>query len=102
MTLFENLHISVNYLLQMNDYQIKVLNKYFCDIKFLKVREGELEKWGDTRYGIPYNAAIELIANYRTCKMFEETTLAEFLPEWKKQLDIANKEIKELTKNLKV
>lgn len=86
----------------MNDYQIKFLSKHFCDIKFLKVREGELEKWKDPYYGIPYNVAIELIANYRTCKMFEETTLSEFLPEWRKQLDIANKEINELIKNLEV
>ena len=80
-------------MMDLNDYQIKFLNKYFCDLKLLKVREGIVEKWEDTIYGIPIPLAIRIIANYRTSKKLEETTFKEFLEVWSKEFKIIDKEI---------
>lgn len=84
----------------MNDYELKFNSSHFCDLKFLKVREGPVEKWSDPLYGIPINTAIRHIATHRTCKKFEETDMIEFLKVWKEELKIAEKEVWELKKSI--
>ena len=91
--------------MDLNDFDLKFIDSYFCDLKLLKSREicsndVALEKWGDTIYGLPIPTAIRTITTYRTIKKFEKTSLEEFLKAWKKEFYVISKKVDNLKKIL--
>ena len=74
------------------DYELKVLNPYCCDVKFLK----ENMKINSTLYSISKESAIRIITSRRVNKVLFDTTLEEFLKSWKEEFKIVSKEVNEL------
>lgn len=81
-----------------NDFQLKVLNPYCCDIKFLKSNSD----FGNTLYSVPLEQAIRIIATRRADKKSSNTSLKEYLEIWKKEFEIADKEVRNIFNSQKV
>lgn len=74
------------------DYELKILNPYCCDVKFLK----ENMKINNTLYSISKESAIRIITSRRINKRLFNTTLEEFLKLWKEEFKIVSEEVNEL------
>ena len=87
-----------------NDFQIKPINSYFCDLKLLEIKtkkDGSIvEEFGDSIYGIPFLIAICTITTHRTSKQFKETSMKEFLKVWQQEFIPVRNEVCALRKSL--
>lgn len=81
--------------MDLNDFQLKVLNSYFCDLKFIK-NEND---FSNCLYGIPIESAIRIIASRRANKKSNDKSLEEFLEIWKEEFKIAQKEVYNILNN---
>lgn len=81
-----------------NDFQLKVLNPYCCDIKFLK----DNNDFGNPLYSVPLESAIRIIASRRANKKADNTSLQEYLEIWREEFKIADKEVRNLFNSNKV
>ena len=81
-----------------NDFQLKVLNPYCCDIKFLKSNND----FGNTLYSVPLEQAIRIIATRRADKKSDNTSLKEYLEIWKKEFEVVDKEVRNIFNSQKI